>query len=234
MSIRYGIDLVLQPSYTAKIYQTRQIVCGQYSSWAAEMQMLRMALTPFFSCPDDGLAILASQVEAIARETSTQKPYTLGRTGIVADHSMNGVIMEFHGPPPLFDLQRRVMEAARSSSPGLGQSEAFPPRIALLEYGAFPESILPDAADFAAGVASGVGMTEMALPWRLLLTRYTSEAAGDDWSGGRWAADLSWQQLYSHPLYTEVASVFELLNQVNEPSGEESGSRWGIGRLFGR
>ena len=128
MSIRYGIDLMLQPSYTAKIYQTRQIVCGQYSSWAAEMQMLRMALTPFFSCPDDALAILASQVEAIARETSTQKPYTLGRTGIVADHSMNGVVIEFHGPPLLFDLQRRVMEAARSSSPGLGQSEAFQPQ----------------------------------------------------------------------------------------------------------
>ena len=148
MSIRYGIDLVLQPSYTAKIYQTRQIVCGQYSSWAAEMQMLRMALTPFFWCPDDGLAILASQVEAIARETSTQKPYTLSRTGIVADRSRNGVVIEFHGPPLLFDLQRRVMEAARSSSPGLGQSETFQPSIALLEYGAFPEAILPGRCRF--------------------------------------------------------------------------------------
>ena len=61
MSVRYGIDLVLQPSFTAKVYQTRQIVCGQYSSWAAEMQMLRMALTPYFPCPDDRLSVLATQ-----------------------------------------------------------------------------------------------------------------------------------------------------------------------------
>ena len=205
MSIRYGIDLVLQPSFTAKLYQTRQILCGQYSSWAAEMQMLRMALTPFFPCTDGGLPLLASQIEEIARETGAVKPYTVSRSGIVADHTMNGVVVEFQAPPALFELQRKVQEAARAGSSGLYPSDAFQPRVALLEYGAFPEAILPDAVDFAAGVASGVGMTEVAAPWRLLLTRYNSQAAGDDWSGGRWAADLSWQQLYSHPLYTEVS-----------------------------
>ena len=203
MSTRYGIDLVLQPSFTAKVYQCRQILCGQYSSWAAEMQMLRMALTPFFPCADDRLPMLTALIEEIARETSTEKPYTLSRTGIVAENTMNGVVIDFQAPPQLFELQRKVIEAAQGNSPGLHVPEAFKPRIALLEYGSFPEAILPDAADFAAGVASGVGMTEMTLPWRLLLTRYNSEAAGDDWSGGRWAADLSWQQLYSHPLYTE-------------------------------
>ncbi len=205
MSIRYGIDLVLQPSFTAKLYQTRQILCGQYSSWAAEMQMLRMALTPFFPCPDAGLPQLASQIEKIARETAAVKPYTVSRTGIVADHTMNGVVVEFQAPPALFELQGKVQEAAQAGSSGLYPSDAFQPRVALLEYGAFPEAILPDAVDFAAGVASGVGMTEVAEPWRLLLTRYDSQAAGDDWSGGRWSADLSWQQLYSHPLYTEVS-----------------------------
>ena len=234
MSVRYGIDLVLQPSYTAKLYQTRQIICGQYSSWAAEMQMLRMALTPFFPCADDRLAILASQIEVIARETSTEKPYMLSRTSIVAENSMNGVVIEFRAPPPLFELQRKALEAAQGNSPGLYATEAFRPRIALLEYGTFPAAILPDAADFAAGVASGLDMTEMALPWRLLLTRYNSPTAGDDWSGGRWAADLSWQQLYSYPLYTEVASVFELLDLSKEQSREGRGERKGIGRIFGR
>ena len=234
MSSRYGIDLVLQPSYTAKLYQTRQILCGQYSSWAAEMQMLRMSLTPFFPCADDRLPALASLIEEIARETRTEKPYALSRTGIVAEHSMNGVFIEFQAPPALFELQRRVLEAAQGNSPGLHSSDAFTPRIALLEYGTFPEAILPDAADFAAGVASGVGMTEMALPWRLLLTRYNSSAAGDDWTGGRWAADLSWQQLYSHPLYTEVATVFELLDTANEQSRQERGGRKGIARFLGR
>ena len=205
MSIRYGIDLVLQPSFTAKVYQTRQIVCGQYSSWAAEMQMLRMPLTPFFPCPDERLPILAAQVESIAREaaaeTSAETSYVLSRSGIVADPAMNGVIIEFDAPAPLFELQRKAVEAAGSHSAGLDTAAPFRPHIALLEYGVSPEAILPDAVEFADGVASGVEMTLSTLPWRLLLTRYSSDAAGDDWSNGRWAADLSWQQLHSHPLY---------------------------------
>ena len=216
MSIRYGIDLVLQPSFTAKVYQTRQIVCGQYSAWAAEMQMLRMALTPYFSCPGDRLPMLESQVESIARETTDEKPYMLRRKGILAVPDTNSVVMEFEAPEPLLELQRKAFEAAQGHSVGLSPAAPFRPCIALLEYGAFPEEILPDAAQFAEGVASGLDMTEMALPWRLLLTRYSSEAAGDDWSNGRWAADLSWQQLHSHALYTEVTSLSELLSLVKE------------------
>lgn len=208
MSIRYGIDLVLQPSFTAKVYKTRQIVCGQYSAWAAEMQMLRMALTPYFPCPDDRLPILASQVENIADETRSHQPCLLRRSGFVADPAMNGVVMEFEAPAPLFELQQKVLGSAQShstrldtASPELVEGPVFHPRIALLEYGSFPEAILPDAVEFAAGVASGLEVPQTATPWRLLLTRYSSEAAGDDWSNGRWAADLSWQQLYSHALY---------------------------------
>ena len=196
MSIRYGIDLVLQPSFTAKVYQTRQIVCGQYSSWAAEMQMLRMSLTSYFPCPEERLESLASQVEGIAKETRSQQPYLLSRTGIVADQAVNGVVMEFEAPGLLFYLQRKVLDAAQ-----IHRSELFTPRIALLEYGVFPEAILPDAVVFANGVAAGLETPRSASPWRLLLTRYSSDAAGDDWSSGRWAADLSWQQLYSHTLY---------------------------------
>ena len=203
MSIRYGIDLVLQPSFTAKVYQTRQIVCGQYSSWAAEMQMLRMSLTPYFPCPDDRLPILTSQVEEIAGGTASQQPFLLSRAGIVVEAEMNGVVLEFEAPQPLYDLRQTVMEAARSHDSSLNPLPRFHPRIALLEYGGFPEAILSDAAEFAAGVASGLEMAETALPWRLLLTRYSSEAAGDDWSNGRWASDLSWQQLASRALYSE-------------------------------
>ena len=207
MSIRYGIDLVLQPSFTAKVYQTRQIVCGQYSAWAAEMQMLRMRLTPFFPCPDDRVPVLESQVDGIAAETRSQQPCVLRRTGIVADTAMNGVVLEFEAPALLLALQGRLLEAARTHSPDVTEGdvtegEPFRPSIILLEYGSFPEAILSDAVEFAAGVASGLGVPDSATPWRLLLTRYSSEAAGDDWSNGRWAADLSWQQVSSHALYT--------------------------------
>ena len=204
MSIRYGIDLVLEPSFTAKIYQTRQIVCGQYASWAAEMQPLRMSLTSYFPCPDDRLPILAAQVEGIARETGAEKPYMLRRSGFEAVTSTRSVVLQFEAPEPLFELQRKSMESAHSHSAGLDASQDFRPCIALLEYGTFPEEMAPDAAQFAEGAASGLDMTEMALPWRLQLTRYYSEAAGNDWSRGRWASDLSWQHLASHPLYAEV------------------------------
>ena len=201
MSVRYGIDLVLQPSFTAKVYQTRQIVCGQYSSWAAEMQMLRMPLTSYFPCPDDRLPLLTAEVESIASETGSQKPYMLSRKDIVADVSMNGVVMQFEAPASLLDLQLKSFTAAQNLTAGLSPSMPFSPRIALLEYGVFPEAILPDAVEFATGVASGLDMSYVATPWRLLLTRYSSDAAGDDWSNGRWSADLSWQQLASHRLY---------------------------------
>ena len=201
MSIRYGIDLVLQPSFTAKVYQTRQIVCGQYASWAAEMQPLRMALTPYFPCPEERLNILADQVEAIARDTREHTSYMLRRSGCSVVPGTTSVVLEFEAPSTLLDLQHKAMEAAQSHSAGLHSSTPFRPGIALLEYGAFPEAMLADAALFAEGVASGLDMTEMALPWRLQLTRYASEAAGEDWSQGRWASDLSWQHLASHSLY---------------------------------
>lgn len=212
MSIRYGLDLVLEPSFTARVYKTRQIVCGQYSAWAAEMQMLRMPLTPYFPCPDDRLPVLESQAAGIAHGTAGQQ-CQLVRSGIVADPAMNGVVMEFTAPDELFDLQRRAMEAALGSPP---QDQPFQPGIVLLEYGSFHEAILPDAVEFARGVASGLQVPDTAKPWRLLLTRYNSEAAGDDWSNGRWAADLSWQQLASHPLYSGEMSLAELLDLVKE------------------
>ena len=205
MSIRYGIDLVLHPSFTAKVYQTRQIVCGQYSSWAAEMQMLRMALTPYFPCPDDRVPLLESQVEAIASETAGLKPYMLRRNGVSVVPGTSSVLLEFEAPEPLFELQRKAVEAAQSHAGTLYSPPPFQPAIALLEYGNFPEAILEDAGRFAAGVASGLEMTEMAPPWRLLLTRYSSEAAGDDWRNGRWASDLSWQVLSSHTIYDQDA-----------------------------
>ena len=44
MSTRFGIELALDPAFTARAYRTRNIVCGLYGSWAAEMHMLRMSV----------------------------------------------------------------------------------------------------------------------------------------------------------------------------------------------
>ena len=111
-----------------------------------------------------GCQFLQSQVEAIAGETREQQPYMLRRTGIAAVPGTTSVLMEFEAPATLFELQGKAMEAAQSHSAGLDSSHPFRPAIALLEYGNFPEAILKDAAQFADGVASGLDMTEMALP----------------------------------------------------------------------
>ena len=234
MSIRYGIDLVLEPSFTAKVHLTRRIVCDQYSSWAAERQLVRMPLTPYFPCPDNRLPTLETQVESIAQETADKKSYLVRRSAVLGVTSTNSVVMEFDAPDPLVELQRKALEAAQHYSAGLSPSTPFRPCITLLEYGELPEAILLDAAQFAEGVASSVDMTAMAMPWRLLLTRYSSESAGEDWSNGFWAADLSWRQLHSHRLYAEVNSVYELLSMVKDRQPKEGGGRKGIGRIFGR
>ena len=193
-----------------------------------------MPLTPYFPCPDEQLPILEEQVEVIALETWEEGSYMLRRSAIVADTSLNGLAMVFEAPEPLFELQRKALAAGQHHFPGLYLSKPFLPCIALLEYAGLPEATLIDAAEFAEGVASGLDMTEMAMPWRLLLTRYSSEAAGEDWSNGRWAADLTCRQLHSHRLYAEVGSVFELLRMVKEQRPKENGGRKGIGRFFGR
>jgi len=36
--------------------------------------------------------------------------------------------------------------------------------------------------------------------WKLWFVQFESRAAGYDWSGGRWAADLRWTILDSFPL----------------------------------
>ena len=62
MSTRFGVELVLEPAFTARAYRTRNIVCGQYASWAAEMHMLRMSVVSYFQCSDSVLDHLAHGV----------------------------------------------------------------------------------------------------------------------------------------------------------------------------
>ena len=202
MSIRYGVDLVLDPDFTALVYRARQVICGQYGSWAAEMQMLRMPLAPYFSCTEAALPVLAAEAGSLAHESRLESPsFPVHRVGVAADAATNGIVLEFAASGSLVKLQRKAVELAqRHSGDSDADSAPFRPHIALLEYGAFPEAILPDAVEFAHGVAAGLSLPLGTRAWRLLLTRYYSGAAGDDWSGGRWAADLSWQQLYSYAL----------------------------------
>ena len=69
-----------------------------------------------------------------------------------------------------------------------------------MEYADLPLTVMADACEFAKGVAIDVGVPSVARAWRLALLRYHSEAAGDDWSHGRWASDIRWEYLSSYVL----------------------------------
>ena len=69
-----------------------------------------------------------------------------------------------------------------------------------MQYASLPPAVFDDAVEFARAVVADLQVPSKTRAWRLLLLRFESAAAGDDWSGGRWAADLRWDLLASHPL----------------------------------
>ena len=59
MTVRYGISLIPEPVFASRVYRLRQLVCGQYGAWAAEMEMLHMPLIPFFDSSEDAVLNLS-------------------------------------------------------------------------------------------------------------------------------------------------------------------------------
>ena len=205
MSVRYGVELVFEPGFTARVYRARQLVCGQFGCWAAEMHLLRMTLAPYFPVPEAGLPALSEELAGAAAASRQFSPGFAATPGaITAAPETGSVFLEFaDGNEALLALQAAAQSAAAKADWYINSPAAaaeFRPRIALLEYGGLPAPILADAAEFAGVVASDLQLPPLAHAWRLLLVRYESAAAGDDWGDGRWAADVSWRQLQSWPL----------------------------------
>ena len=63
----------------------------------------------------------------------------------------------------------------------------------LLSHADLPDSVFDAALEFARAVTDELKVSQITRSWRLILIRFESNAAGDDWSGGRWATDLSWE-----------------------------------------
>ena len=108
----------------------------------------------------------------------------------------------------------QVSDYSGQSKPNLGVAKVPDPRLITLveilrpkrvvpaevRYADLPAPVMADAAEFAKGVAIVVGVPSVARAWRLVLLRYHSEAAGDDWSDGSWASDIRWEHLSSYVL----------------------------------
>ena len=215
MSTRLGIELAVEPEFTARAYRTRNIVCGQYASWAAEMHMLRMSVISYFECSDSVVDLLAHGVGRLAEDSRKRSPrFSIDCLGVANGRNGNGsgengennsVYLDFKqndAKHPLAVLQREavgMIEELLGASLPPGDSP-FHPKINLMEYANLPPTVMADAADFAKGVAIDVGVPVVARAWRLVLLRYHSDAAGHDWSHGNWSSDVRWEYLSSYVL----------------------------------
>ncbi len=221
MSNRYGINLVFEPSFTSRVYRARQLICGQYGAWAAEMHMLRMNLIPYFQCSETALDLLAHGISRIADQSRRRSPrFSINCFGVSSDRENGGVSLDFHNsgrrqkgvsgvdfpmPAPQHPLVQLRVDSAEfiaglSGAHCSDDEDPYRPHIALLEHGGLPHTVLADATEFARGLYIDLAIPAVARVWRLAILRYTSNAAGDDWSDGRWASDLSWKCLNSYVL----------------------------------
>ena len=209
MSVRYGILLVPEPSFTAVAYRARQIICGQYGSWAAEMHMLHLTLPGFFQCSDSSVDELDAGLAALAEYSRRSAPqFSMSHHGVVPMPGSSGSISLDFGQEayndPLQLLQRNisVLLAQTANVEPEPESPSGPsrPHVPLMQYANLPPAVFSDALEFARGVVEHLQLPEATRAWRLLLVRFRSEGAGDDWGDGRWAADLSWELLHSYSL----------------------------------
>ena len=215
MSTRYSVALIPEPAFTARAYRARQLICGQYACWAAEMHMLHLALTDYFACPEDQVATLSAGLERVA-DQNRHRPERLSlmHQGVTASADRPGhIYLDFTVPPytrhgsaqwnilALRDDIMALLGQIQGLDPGpQASNEDFHPSVYLMQHANLPETVFDSAVEFAREVAHQLEIPDNTHAWRLMLVRFQSAAAGDDWSGGRWAADLSWQIVSAHPV----------------------------------
>ena len=215
MSIRYGVSLLTDPDFTARAYRARQLICGQYACWAAEMHMVHLPMSDYF--PFDGAddpdaeSRLAAELQQLAdryRRVSPRFPiFNRGITTTRPSDADGNIWLDFSPEvvnESLYRLQSMVADLLERSN-GVGGPRRvfgpdFPPQMPLLSHANLPDSVFDSALEFARAVTDELKVSQITRAWRLALTRFASEAAGDDWSGGRWAPDLQWRAVGSFGL----------------------------------
>lgn len=206
MSIRFGVLLIPSPSFTARVYRARQLICGQYGSWAAEMHMLHLTVAGFFQCSEAALAEVEAGLQIAAEESRQREPrFSLHQQGVTG--ASGNIFLDLSGPQrpeALHKLHGDVVDIVRRVSGALLEMEhvegGYWPHVTMMQYAKLPSAVMADALEFAQGVVDDLAVPESTNAWRLLLVRFQSQAAEEDWSEGRWAPDLSWDIISSYPL----------------------------------
>ncbi len=224
LSIRYGISVIPQPSFTAGIHRARQVTCSQYASWAAEMHMIHLPLTDYFICPEDMAATVDAGLERAVQEFNRDgRVVWLTRQKVVAEAGVTGSIFveiadagnDLPGSSARGDSSpgetAKTISQLRDAAAGVVaeanganfhqqvEGENPPLRFYLMQHANLPPLVFNSAAAFAEGVLEGVDLAQSTYPVELVFIRYESDAAGNDWSAGGWADDLRWQIVNTYP-----------------------------------
>lgn len=214
MSVRYGVALVPEPSFTARVYRARQLVCGQYGSWAAEMHLLHLTLADYFECAESSLEPVSRGLAGIAEEIRARAlRFPLLSRGVATFPQVAGHIhLDFRVSEnpmerrqvELNNLHHRVvslLEDTPGAVPDLRFTrENFHPHITLMQHAQLSPAVFSSAVEFATSVLRDLQVPNTTRAWQMVMLRFESDAAGEDWDHGRWAADLRWQILEAYAL----------------------------------
>lgn len=209
MSVRYGIALIPEPAFTARAYRARQLICGQYATWAAEMHMLHLTVADFFECPEGNVGDLDLELARIAEQTrGAVHQFEFTRGGVATFPNVRGNIFldlaTAEKSQPLYTLHNDVIDGLERV-PGVVSElrfarDAYWPHITLMQRGELPPAVFQAAVHFSGVVVHDLQIPTTTTAWQLTLTRFESDMAGADWDDGGWAADLRWTVLNSYPL----------------------------------
>ena len=215
MSVRYGVALIPEPSFTARVYRARQLICGQYGAWAAEMHLIQLPVVEFFECTDPTEEELSSGLARIAeqtRERALRFPL-LSRGVATLPVNVGDIHLDFTVSANPRERQQRELNLLHTSVLGLleqtegvippdagSSGENYHPHINLMQHADLPASVFDSAVDFARAVLRDLEVPNDTRAWQMLFIRFESDAAGNDWGAGRWAADLRWRVLAAYPM----------------------------------
>ncbi len=173
------------------------------------MLMVHIMLAGFFPCDEgqiESLDLGLGKLAAGSRRDSS--PIPLKRRGVASAAELPGTIFLDFGPlqddDPLKLLYGNVVGLVNDNL-GTGEGldltvDDFRPRLPLMQFANLPPGVFSDAEEFARGVVEDTGLPESTSAWRLMLARFHSQAAGENWEPGSWSADISWELLSSHAL----------------------------------
>ncbi len=176
--------------------------------------MLRLPLVEYFPCPEEAVESLSAGLGSIAREAGRKyQAVPLAHRGAsTSSECPGGIFLDFtvteesgdRNQPALNSLRADVLELLGSrhavNAGAVRSSECYHPHISLMQHAELPPTVFESAVLFAGAVIKDLEIRSETRAWQLVLLRFESDVAGEDWSQGGWAADLRWSLLASYPI----------------------------------